>query len=151
MLEPSVNKVQDLRAYNSIKKRIQHWRFPVCLEKSLFQSQNMLRIQTRRNEQFWGWGWGVVGSLSKNVRQFGWLTKKILQLKSFNPNLGGRFRGLFCGELWCLSTQTYVVSENVPFSTKTSLILSISADHASEIRLLNCYKLAINRKMTMAS
>ena len=35
MLEPSVNKVQDIRAYNSIKKRIQHRRFPVCLEKSI--------------------------------------------------------------------------------------------------------------------
>ena len=58
MLEPSVNKVQDLRAYNSIKKRIQHWRFPVCLEKSLFQSQNMLRIQTRRNENNSGGGVG---------------------------------------------------------------------------------------------
>ena len=63
MLEPFVNKVQDLRAYNSIKKRIQHRRFPVCLEKSLFQSQNMLRIQARRNEKNSGEG-GVVGSLS---------------------------------------------------------------------------------------
>ena len=70
MLEPFVNKVQDLRAYNSIKKRIQHRRFPVCLEKSLFQSQNMLRIQARRNEKNSGEG-GVVGSLSKNVRQLG--------------------------------------------------------------------------------
>ena len=28
---------------------------------------------------------------------------------------------------WCVSTHTYVVSENIPFSTKTVLILLMSA------------------------
>ena len=36
------------------------------------------------------------GSLSKNIGQLGLLTKKIVQLKSFNLNMGGFFRRLFC-------------------------------------------------------
>ena len=55
-------------------------------------------------------------------------------------------------ETWTMVLKyTYLVSENVPFSTRTSLILLISADHASKVRLLDCFKLAINRKMTMTS
>ena len=53
----------------------------------------------------------------------------------FNFNLGGLFRGAFWGvevffevfEIWYVSTHTYAVSENIPFSTKTLLILLMSA------------------------
>ena len=75
----------------------------------------------------------------------------------FNPNLGGFFRGLIlcfgggggitfprlCLKLvrimletsnWHLSTQTYLGSENIPFSTKLLIILLMSAFFA-KIRL----------------
>ena len=63
-----------------------------------------------------------------------------------------------CFETWNLvrkythipiHTHTYAVSENIPFSTTTSLILLISADHASGVRIPDCFKLTINWKMTM--
>ena len=40
------------------------------------------------------------GSSSKNVGQLGQLTKKIIQLMLFNPNLGWPFRVLFCCGGW---------------------------------------------------
>ena len=61
-------------------------------------------------------------------------------------------------EIWFVSTHTFVVSENIPFSIKTPLILLMSTfkdkmhenvsltDHACGIRHPNCPKLAINRK-----
>ena len=63
----------------------------------------------------------------------------------FNFNLAELFRGLFCGggggggvciqlvrimleiEIWYVSTNTYVILENIPFSTKNFLILLMSA------------------------
>ena len=73
-------------------------------------------------------------------------SKNFLLIFSFNPNLGGLFRGSFKGEeerykittclklvrimlkleIWHVSTNTYVVSENIPFSTKAVLILLMS-------------------------
>ena len=60
-----------------------------------------------------------------------------------NPNLGRLFRSLFSSggggnftlnllelclnlKIWYVSTQTYVVSENIPFSTKTPFIFLMS-------------------------
>ena len=45
----------------------------------------------------------------------------------FNPKLSGLFRGLFWGGSKYVITRTYVVSENICFSTKTVLILLTSA------------------------
>ena len=95
----------------------------------------------------------------------------------FNTNLVRLLKGSFWGgarggglrnlklEILYISTYTYVVSENIPFSTKALLILLISAtfckksaffakivlkksftDYASRVWLLNYSKLAINRK-----
>ena len=78
--------------------------------------------------------------------QSGLFTKTKKSKHSFNPNLGGLFRGSFKGEeerykittclklvrimlkleIWHVSTNTYVVSENIPFSTKAVLILLMS-------------------------
>ena len=44
----------------------------------------------------------------------------------FNPNLVGLFRSLKL-EIWYVSTHTYIVSENIPFSTKALLILMMLA------------------------
>ena len=58
--------------------------------------------------------------------------KMILQIAnySFNPNLGGLFRGSFCGgkalEMWYVSTHTFN-SRKYTFSTKNTLIFLISA------------------------
>ena len=58
--------------------------------------------------------------------------KMILQIAnySFNPNLGGLFRGSFCGgrglEIWYVSTHTFN-SRKYTFSTKNTLIFLISA------------------------
>ena len=92
---------------------------------------------------------------------------------TLNPNLGGCVRGpggvkrgggvRIMLETWnSVSTHTYVVWENIPFSTKVLLVLLMSTffckkqktvnknvsftDYASGIRLPNCSKLAINRK-----
>ena len=54
-------------------------------------------------------------------------------------------------EIWYVCTQTDLISESIPFSIRTSLILLMSADHASGVWLLDCSKLAINWKMTMTS
>ena len=63
----------------------------------------------------------------------------------FNLNLAELFRSSFCGggggggaciklvrimleiEIWYVSTNTYVILENIPFSTKNFLILLMSA------------------------
>ena len=42
-------------------------------------------------------------------------------------------------------------SENIPFSTRTSLVLVMSGDHESEVWLPDCSKLAIFWKVTMTS
>ena len=70
--------------------------------------------------------------------------------------LAGLFIDLFCYklEIWYASRHTYVLSENISFSIGTSLILLMSADHASGVRsketmLRECSKLTLNWKMTM--
>ena len=67
----------------------------------------------------WGRGWEFI----KNVGQLGELSKKIIQLTSF----------VLKREIWYVCTQTDLISESIPFSIRTSLILLMSADHASGV------------------
>ena len=67
--------------------------------------------------------------------------------KWFDPILVGNSKP----EIWYVSTQTGLISDNIPFSTRTSLILLRSADHASGVRILNCSKFTMNLKMAMTS
>ena len=120
------------------------------MQKVLFSLYSYRPVEMKN---FWGgggWGVGAGGSskilanlVSWRRTSFSWncLTLTWWEIKGF----------VLKPEIWYVSTQTDLTSENIPFSTKNSLILLMSADHASRVRILDCFKLAINWKMTMTS
>ena len=89
-------------------------------------------------------------SLSKMLANFvSWL-KKSFSWNRLTLILVGNKGFVLKLESWYVSTKTDLISKSIPFSTRT-LILLMSADHASRVRILDCFKLAINWKMTMTS